>query len=89
MKNEIGEANYARYSANPNRISGTVHNSVIARSGPAFNYSTMEEIDAVEISFVNEPYGNMRSILVADLAAARTLRDQLDAILAANPEVAR
>lgn len=81
MKSEYAEQNYARYSASPDRIDGAVHNTVTARLGVAFNYSAMEEIDAVEIAFANEPHGNMRSIMVADIAAAKSLRDRLDAAL--------
>lgn len=79
MKSERAEQNYARYSARPDRIDGAVHNTVTARLGIAFNYSAMEAIDAIEIAFANEPHGNMRSILVADIAAAKALRDRLDA----------
>jgi len=76
------DPNYARFSANPDRLDGAVQNTATARMGVAFNYSAKEQIDAVEIAFANEPHGNMRSILVVDMKAARTLRDQLDAILA-------
>ena len=76
------DPNYARFSATPDRIDGAIHNTATALRGVAFNYSAKEQIDAVEIAFANEPHGNMRSILVVDMEAARALRDQLDAILA-------
>jgi hypothetical protein len=81
MKSERAEENYARFSNDPARIDGSVHNTVSARLGTAFNYSAMEPMDAIEIAFANEPHGNMRSVLVADMAAAKALRDQLDQIL--------
>ncbi len=82
MKSEHAEENYARYSKDPDRIDGAVHNTATARLGLAFNYSAMEQIDAVEIAFANEPHGNMRSIMVVDMEAAKVLRDRLDALLA-------
>jgi|GEM_PF-6096019 len=74
-------ATYTQWSNSSTRIDGAVHNTVIARRGLTFNYRTEQPFEAVEISFANEPYGNMRSILVADMAAARALRDQLNRIL--------
>ena len=70
-----------KFRASPDRIDGVVHNTATARLGVAFNYSAMEEIDAVEIAFYNEPRGNMRSIMVVDVVAAKALRDRLDAAL--------
>jgi len=81
MKSENAEQNYAKFSAASDRIDGAVHNTTTARLGVAFNYSAMEQIDAVEIAFANEPHGNMRSIMVVDMAAAKALRDRLDAAL--------
>ena len=81
MKSEQAEQNYAKFSAALDRIDGAVHNTTTARLGVAFNYSAMEQIDAVEIAFANEPHGNMRSIMVIDMAAAKALRDRLDAVL--------
>jgi hypothetical protein len=81
MTTNQAEANYAQFSRDPSRIDGAVHNTVTARLGTAFDYNAGEPLDAVEIAFVQEPYGNVRSILVADLAAAKGLRDQLDQIL--------
>jgi len=81
MKSEHAEQNYARFSASPDRIDGAVQNTVTARLGVAFNYSAMEQIDAVEVAFANEPHGNMRSVMVVDMAAAKALRDRLDAAL--------
>jgi len=75
------EENYAKFSNDPDRIDGAVHNTTTARIGVAFNYSAMEPLDAVEIAFSNEPHGNMRSIMVVDMAAAKALRDCLDAAL--------
>ena len=63
--------NYTHFSQNPDRIDGAIHNTATARLGVGFNYSAMEEIDAIEIAFANEPHGNMRSIMVVDLNAAR------------------
>ena len=71
MKSKQAEENYARFSANPDRIDGAVHNTATARLGVGFNYSAMEQIDAVEIAFANEPHGNMRSVMVVDMAAAK------------------
>ena len=76
-----GEENYVRFSKDPTRIDGSVHNTVSARLGSAFNYRAMESLDAVEMAFTVEPYGNIRSILVVDMDAAKALRDQLDEIL--------
>lgn len=76
--------NYARFSANPDRIEGAIHNTATARLGVGFNYSAMEPVDAVEIAFANEPHGNMRSILVVDMTAARALRDRLNELLEIN-----
>jgi hypothetical protein len=73
--------NYARFSTNPDRIDGAIHNTAAARLGVGFNYSAMEEIDVIEIAFANEPHGNMRSILVVDMNAATALRDRLNALL--------
>ena len=81
MKSEQAEQNYAKFSTVPYRIDGAVHNTATARLGVAFNYSAMEQIDAVEIDFANEPHGNMRSIMVVDMAAAKALRDRLDAVI--------
>ena len=81
MKSEQAEQNYAKFRTAPDRIDGAVHNTATARLGIAFNYSAMEQIDAVEIAFANEPHGNMRSIMVVDMAAAKALRDRLDAAL--------
>ena len=81
MKSEQAEQNYAKFSTAPDRIDGAVHNTTTARLGVAFNYSAMEQMDAVEIAFANEPHGNMRSIMVVDMAAAKALRDRLDAAL--------
>jgi hypothetical protein len=82
MKNQNAEQNYARFSVNPDRIDGAVHNTATARLGVGFNYNAMEQIDAVEIAFANEPHGNVRSVMVVDMAAAKALRDRLDAVLA-------
>jgi hypothetical protein len=73
--------NDARFSANPDRIEGAIHNTATARLGVAFNFSAMEPVDAIEIAFANEPHGNMRSIMVVDMTAARALRDRLNAII--------
>lgn len=78
---EQAEQNYVRFSKNADRIDGAVHNTVSARLGVAFNYSAMEEIGAVEFAFTNEPHGNIRSIMVVDLNAARALRDRLNALI--------
>jgi len=75
------EENYARFCKDPDRIDGAVHNTATARLGVAFNYSAMEPLDAVEIAFTTEPHGNIRSIMVVDMAAAKALRDRLDAAL--------
>ncbi len=80
-KSEQAEQNFARFSASPDRIHGVIHNTANARLGTAFNFSAMEEIDAVELSFVNNPPGNVRLIMVVDLNAARTLRDRLNALI--------
>ena len=73
--------NYTRFSQNPDRIDGAIHNTATARLGVGFNYSAMEEIDALEIAFANEPHGNMRYIMVVDMTAARALRDKLNALI--------
>jgi hypothetical protein len=73
--------NYAQFSEAPDRIDGSVHNTVIARLGTAFDYREMKPVDAIEFAFTVEPHGNMRSMLVADMAAATALRDQLTEIL--------
>jgi hypothetical protein len=73
--------NDARFSANPDRIEGAIHNTATDRLGVAFNFSAMEPVDAIEIAFANEPHGNMRSIMVVDMTAARALRDRLNAII--------
>ena len=75
------DLNYACFSANPDRIDGAVQHTVTARMGVAFNYSAMDQMDAVEIAFANEPHGNMRSIMVVDMTAARALRDRLNALI--------
>ena len=75
------EENFARFTTNPDRIDGMIHNTASARMGVAFSLSTMEEIDAVEITFTNTPHGNMRSTMVVDLNAARALRDRLNALI--------
>jgi hypothetical protein len=80
-KSEQAEQNFARFIERQDRIEGAIHNTASARMGVAFNFSAMEEIDAVEIAFANEPHGNMRSILVVDLNAARALRDRLNALI--------
>ncbi|XHR27633.1 MAG: hypothetical protein ACFUZC_17035 [Chthoniobacteraceae bacterium] len=80
-KTEQAEQNFARFTEQQDRIEGSIHNTVNARLGTAFNFLSMEETDAVEIAFANEPHGNMRSILVVDLNAARTLRDRLNALI--------
>jgi len=81
MKSEHAEQNYARFSASPDRIDGAVQNTVTARLGVAFNYSAMDQMDAVEIAFNNEPIGTTRYLMVVDMAAAKALRDRLDAAL--------
>ena len=45
MKNQNAEQNYARFSVNPDRIDGAVHNTATARLGVAFNYSAMEPVE--------------------------------------------
>ena len=81
MKSEQFEQSYARFSASPDRIDGAVQNTVSARLGVAFNYSAMDQMDAVEIAFNNEPIGTTRYMMVVDMAAAKALRDRLDAAL--------
>ena len=81
MKSEQFEQSYARFSASPDRIDGAVQNTVTARLGVAFNYSAMDQMDAVEIAFNNEPIGTTRYLMVVDMAAAKVLRDRLDAVL--------
>ena len=81
MKSEQFEQSYARFSASPDRIDGAVQNTVTARLGVAFNYSVMDQMDAVEIAFNNEPIGTTRYMMVVDMAAAKALRDRLDAAL--------
>ena len=81
MKTEQFEQSYARFSASPDRIDGAVQNTVTARLGVAFNYSAMDQMDAVEIAFNNEPIGTTRYLMVVDMAAAKALRDRLDAVL--------
>jgi alkyl hydroperoxide reductase subunit AhpC len=81
MKSEQAEQNYAKFSASPDRIDGSIHNTTTARLGVAFNYNAMEQVDAVEIAFTIEPHGNMRSIMVVDINAARSLRNMLDVVL--------
>ena len=81
MKSEQSEQNYAKFSKDPDRIDGAVHNTANARQGIAFNYSAMELMDAVEIAFNNEPIGTTRYLMVVDMAAAKALRDQLDAAI--------
>ena len=81
MKSEQFEQSYARFSASPDRIDGAVQNTVTARLGVAFNYSAMDQMDAVEIAFNNEPIGTTRYLMVVDMAAAKALRDRLDAVL--------
>ena len=71
MKSEQFEQSYARFSASPDRIDGAVQNTVSARLGVAFNYSAMDQMDAVEIAFNNEPIGTTRYMMVVDMAAAR------------------
>lgn len=75
------EENYARFAARPDRIDGALNNTAKARLGPAFNYGIHDEVPSVEIAFSNEPHGNVRSIMVVDMAAARSLRDQLNALI--------
>ena len=75
------DSNYACFSQNPDRIDGAVQNTVTARLGVAFNYSAMDQMDAVEIAFNNEPIGTTRYLMVVDIAAAKALRDRLDAAL--------
>ena len=81
MRSEEAEQNYVRFNADPDRIEGAIHNTATARLGAGFNYSAMEPVDAVEIAFANEPHGNMRSIMVVDITAARALRDTLNALI--------
>jgi len=81
MKSEQFEQSYARFSASPDRIDGAVQNTVSARLGVAFNYSAMDQMDAVEIAFNNEPIGTTRYMMVVDMAAAKALRDRIDAAL--------
>ena len=59
MKSEQAEQNYAKFNAVPDRIDGAIHNTATTRLGVAFNYSAMEQIDAVEIAFTNEPHGKV------------------------------
>jgi len=75
------EQNYARFSANVERIDGAIHNTATARLGVGFNYSAMEPVAAIEIAFANEPHGNMRSIMGVDMAAAKALRNRLNELL--------
>jgi hypothetical protein len=75
------EENYAAFSKNPDRIEGSIHNTATVRLGVGFNFQSMESVDAIEIAFANEPHGNMRSILVVDMTAARALRDRLNALI--------
>lgn len=75
------EENYQRFSKGPDRIDGSVHNRVVARLGTAFDYGEMEPLDVVEMAFTVEPHGNIRSMMVVDMAAAKSLRDQLDAAI--------
>jgi len=81
MKSEQAQQNYAKFSQDPDCIHGAVHNTATARLGVAFNYSAMEPVDAVEIAFNNEPIGTTRYLMVVDMAAAKALRDRLDAAL--------
>ena len=75
------DSNYACFSQNPDRIDGAVQNTVTARLGVAFNYSVMDQMDAVEIAFNNEPIGTTRYLMVVDMESARALRDRLNEIL--------
>ena len=79
--NPLANPNYASFNLSPDRIDGSLHNTAKARLGVGFNYSAMELLPAIEIAVSNEPYGNMRSLLVVDMEAAKALRDQLDAAL--------
>lgn len=83
------EENYARFASNPKRIDGAVNNTAKARLGAAFNYSAGEQIDAVEMAFASEPHGNMRTIMVVDMAAARSLRDQLNTLMHGHEQEVR
>ena len=74
--------NYAAFRASPDCIDGAIHNTAVARAGRAFDWRMQQSVPAIEIAFANEPHGNMRSVMVVDLQAAKALRDQLDAILA-------
>lgn len=82
MESEHAKENYRRFSNSPDRIDGAVHNMVSVRRGVAFDYRVMKLMDAVEIGFTVEPHGNMRSVMVVDIAAAKALLDALDAVLA-------
>lgn len=75
------EENYASFSKNPDRIEGSIHNTATVRLGIGFNFQAMEPVAAIELAFTNEPHGNMRSILVVDMSAARKLRDRLNALI--------
>ena len=81
MSTNESNANYATFKASPNQIEGAIHNTANARKGVAFRYRENEIVDAVEIAFCDEPHGNMRSVLVIDMEAAKRLRHQLDQIL--------
>jgi len=77
QKNEA----YDAYSNRTDRISGAIHNTVTATAGTGFDYGEYEPLAVVEVAFTVEPHGNMRSLMVMDLPAAKALRDQLNAIL--------
>lgn len=81
MKYEQKEENYTRFSRNPARIDGAIHNRAVARLGVGFDNNLGDAVDAVEIAFTAEPHGNIRSMMVIDMATAKALRDQLDAII--------
>ena len=69
------------------RINGVLHNSAVVRHGFAEKFERFEkvgEVEGVEIAFTREPHGNMRWIAAIDMDAARSLRDQLTAILEAE-----
>jgi len=73
--------NYAVFRANPDCIDGAIQNTTVARAGRAFDWKMQQSVHAVEIAFNNEPIGTTRYLMVIDMAAAKALRDQLDAIL--------
>ncbi len=75
------KSQYTKFTNDPTRIDGAVQNCALVRKGHAYDYNNEQILDAVELAFSSEPHGNMRTLVTLDLATAKALRDQLNALV--------